>query len=312
MNADRDGGQPSEPRRYASPAAARQAVTDRLRAAAADGPWSLSDLQRQYAYDQLVERLYRLDDGWVIKGAAALLARRISVRHTIDIDVYHAGAIADIERRVREAAQADIGDWMTFEVGAPVTVAAVGAQGARVKVRARIGITVWAEFHIDIVGDGIVMTAAPEQVAPLTDLTVTGRDRLQWMAYPLVDHIADKVCAILERHDGRPSTRFKDLVDLVAISARATIGANQQRRALAAEAARRNLNLPVSFDVPDRQLWERGYRAEARRTRGLDAAELDAALAAVSPLVNPLLDGTATGTWDPDSRRWLWRRTRHQ
>jgi hypothetical protein len=23
------------------------------------------------------------------------------------------------------------------------------------------------------------------------------------------DHVADKVCAILERHDGRPSTRYR-------------------------------------------------------------------------------------------------------
>jgi hypothetical protein len=37
----------------------------------------LGELQRQYAYDQLVERLYRLDVGWIIKGATALLARRI-------------------------------------------------------------------------------------------------------------------------------------------------------------------------------------------------------------------------------------------
>jgi hypothetical protein len=30
----------------------------------------------------------------------------------------------------------------------------------------------------------------------------------------LADSVADKVCAILERHQDRPSTRFRDLVDL--------------------------------------------------------------------------------------------------
>ena len=44
----------------------------------------------------------------MIKGATALLARKVSVRHTIDIDVYHAGTIADVERQVREAAALDI------------------------------------------------------------------------------------------------------------------------------------------------------------------------------------------------------------
>jgi hypothetical protein len=48
-------------RRYQTPEAARTAVTGMLCAQAKDSPWQLADLQRQYAYDQLVERLYRLD-----------------------------------------------------------------------------------------------------------------------------------------------------------------------------------------------------------------------------------------------------------
>jgi hypothetical protein len=93
----------TDERRYKTPEAARRADTDILRTEAAASPWRLSDLQRQYAYDQLVERLYRLDDAWVIKGATALLlARRISVRHTID-------------------------DWMRFEVGPAVKITAHGA-----------------------------------------------------------------------------------------------------------------------------------------------------------------------------------------
>ncbi len=95
----------------------RRAVTDLLRMQAKPvGLWTLGDLQRQYAYDQLVERLYRVDRGWVVKGATALLARRVAVRHTVDIDVYRAGAIAEGERELRTAAALDIGDWM-FEVG---------------------------------------------------------------------------------------------------------------------------------------------------------------------------------------------------
>jgi hypothetical protein len=47
----------------------------------------------------------------MIKGATALLTRRISVLNTVDIDVYRAGAIDDVERQVREAAALDIGAW---------------------------------------------------------------------------------------------------------------------------------------------------------------------------------------------------------
>ena len=72
------------------------------------------------------------------QGATALLARRISARHTIDIDLYRAGAIADVERQLRDAASLDIGDCMRFEVGPSVNVQAIGAQGARNKVQSFI------------------------------------------------------------------------------------------------------------------------------------------------------------------------------
>ena len=61
-----------ESSRYASPEAARRAVTDKLKIQAPHSPWALADLQRQYAYDQLIERLYRVDGGWVIKVGARL------------------------------------------------------------------------------------------------------------------------------------------------------------------------------------------------------------------------------------------------
>ncbi len=83
----------------------------------------------------------------MIKGATALLARRVSVRHTIDLDVYRAGAIAETERLLREAAALDIGDWMTFEIGAAVQIHASGAQAARAKVETFIGVRLWSAFQ---------------------------------------------------------------------------------------------------------------------------------------------------------------------
>src|SRR6266511_604296 len=103
---------------YPSPQAFRQALTDRLREAAKAGPWTLPQLQRQIAYDRLLERLYLVDDGWVVKGATALLARGIGVRATIDIDVYREAARDVAEVDLRAAAAKDIGDWFAFEIGA--------------------------------------------------------------------------------------------------------------------------------------------------------------------------------------------------
>ncbi len=290
--------------RYKTPEAARTAVTAKLRAQVGESPWQLGDLQRQYAYDQLVERLYRLDSAWVIKGATALLARKVSVRHTIDIDVYRPGAIDEAERQVRASATLDIGDWMRFEIGPSVKVRAAGAEAARVKVRSLIGARVWAAFQVDIVADGIMMTGEPDAVPPLTTIEIGDRERTPWRAYPLVDHVADKVCAIVERHDGRPSTRFKDLIDLVAIVQHSSVRADLQMKALAKEAGRRGFELPESFDVRDRVLWARGYGAEARRAVGLSATNLDAALDVVLPFIDPLLARSAKGTWNPEALTW--------
>jgi hypothetical protein len=71
-------------RSYGSPAAFRRALTDRLKALAASSRWTLAQLERQMAYDRLLERLYLVDEDWIVKGATALLAREIGVRATID------------------------------------------------------------------------------------------------------------------------------------------------------------------------------------------------------------------------------------
>lgn len=94
------------------------------------------------------------------------------------------------------------------------------------------------------------MTAKPDRVPPLAGLVMPDVEQHGYLAYPLVDHVADKVCATIESHgDGtRPSTRFKDLVDLVAIVAVARIESGAQMYALRSEAERRGLELPDAFD----------------------------------------------------------------
>jgi hypothetical protein len=69
--------------RYATPAAFRRALTDRLKETAKHSRWTPQQLQRQVAYDRLLERLYLIDDGWIVKGATALLARDLGVRGTL-------------------------------------------------------------------------------------------------------------------------------------------------------------------------------------------------------------------------------------
>ena len=96
----------------------------------------------------------------------------------------------------------------------------------------------------------------------------------------------------------------RDLVDLVAIVLAAPMDAEPQMTALRSEAQRRGLQLPGRFAVPDRGLWQPGYAAEARRSLLAMARTLDEAIATVTPFLDPLVDGTARGSWDPGNARW--------
>ncbi|OFW74702.1 MAG: hypothetical protein A2Y55_08945 [Actinobacteria bacterium RBG_16_68_12] len=291
---------------YGSPTAFRSALTARLKEKAKGGRWTLQQLQRHIAYDRLLERLYLVDDGWVVKGAAALLARDIGVRATADIDVYRETARAIAETDLREAVARDIGDWFSFELGPPQALSD-GAGGVRIPVTASIGPTVWASYHVDLVGADLRMTGEPEDVPPLARVAIPDVEQHGYRAYPLVDHIADKIAATLQQYGpmGVPSTRYKDLVDLVAIITEASVHAESQLVALRSEAERRGIKLPSSFGIPDRGLWERGYAAEAGRSLLTSALTLDEALTVVRPFIDPLLAGAATGRWDPKVGRWV-------
>jgi hypothetical protein len=290
---------------YKTAAAFREALKARLRALAKDGPWEPQQLQRQLAYDRLLERLYLADDGWIVKGAVALLARDIGVRASLDVDVYRASTTDVAESDLRTAAKRDVGDWFRFDVG-PRGPVADGAAGLRLPVIAYVGDTQWARFHVDLVGSDLRMTGEPEDVPALALVDMADIKQGGYRAYPLVDHVADKVAATIERHGagGMPSTRFRDLVDLVAIARGASVDATAQMAALTSEARRRGLVLPDRFDVPDRQMWVEGYRAEAGRSLLPAARELDGALAVVRPFLDPLLDGSAAGRWDRAQGAW--------
>ena len=294
-------------RRYDSPTAFRRALTDRLRALSKSSRWELPQLQRQFAYDQLLQRLYAASGDWIVKGATALLAREIGVRGTLDIDVYRdlTTDAAEAELRAALVTDSDSDNWFRFTVG-PRQVSADGAPGIRLPVSATVGTTVWTSFRVDLVGSGLRMTGTPDEMPPLTLLEMPEVLQRNYLVYPLVDHVADKIAATFS-HYGRslaPSTRYKDLVDLVVFATNVTVSADAQRAALKSEAERRAIDLPLRFDVPDRQLWEPGYAAEARRSLLAAGRSLDEALTIVRPFIDPLLDGSAKGSWDTTSCRW--------
>jgi hypothetical protein len=287
---------------YGSPEAFRTALTARLRERSKASKWTLVQLQRQFAYDRFLERLYFEDDGWILKGATALLARNIGVRGSLDLDLYMPATHEIAEAIVRRAAQLPI-DWMRFEVGLskPMKV------GIRLSITASIGSTRWVGFPIDIVGGELNITGAPDDVPALARGIMPDIAQRGYRVYPIVDHVADKVAATYEVYgaSGQVSTRYRDLVDLVAIISGVSIKAEHQARALMSEFKRRSLEFPTAFAVPDRQAWERGYRLECAQSLLSLADDLDTALSLVGSFLNPLLLGKTEGTWSHDELRWL-------
>lgn len=243
--------------RYATPAAFRAALSDRLRNSADSSKWTIQQLQRQVAYDRLLERLYFVDDGWIVKGATALLARDLGVRGSLDVDVYRADAQEIAEVDLRRAAEIDLDDWFVFNVGVATPI---GNNGLRFPVVANIGQTTWAEFHVDLSGPDLRITGHPDDVPPIARGIIPSVEQSGYRAYPLADHVADKVAATYERHgvSDNPSTRYRDLIDLVSIATRASIDSNALSNAIRSEFERRSLSAicPSSAQNRFKVLWE--------------------------------------------------------
>ena len=210
------------------------------------------------------------------------------------------------EADLRQAAAAELGDWFRSDVGKRQP-AGDAAAGVRLAVSAYGGATVWAQFHVDLAGSELVMTGQPEEMPALARISMPNVVQNGYRVYPPVDHVGDKVVATFQRYgEGRrPSTRYRDLVDLVSIVTGASVQAEAQRAAIESEAARRALQLPTSFDVPDRSLWEPGYASEAARSLLPHAHTLDETRGIVRSFIDPLLDGSATGRWDPGRGEWV-------
>lgn len=196
-------------------------------------------------------------------------------------------------------------DWFRFEVKASQN-SVESTPVIRLPVAAFIGETPWAQFHVDLVGPGVAMTGVPEPAPPLISSVAPQGGRDAYLVYPLVDHVADKVAAMFSHYGsaGLASTRYRDLVDLVAIVMGASIDAPSQMNALQSEETRRGIELPTTFKVPHLDSWEGGYAEEVRKLNVTQARSLEAALAIVKPFLDPLLDDTAEGVWDPDEQAW--------
>jgi hypothetical protein len=191
---------------------------------------------------------------------------------------------------------------LTFVLGDAQT--SVGGV-ARIKVESFLESRPYRSFWIDLSTELHLVTGI-ERLQPSPLIELPGADPLPTFALqPLPNQVADKVCGIYERPPTSPSTRYRDLVDLVLITTHFTLDAHLTRTALISEAQRRGFTLPEQLDPPGPS-WATSYRAEASRW-GLpeQLRQLTNALHRVGACLEPLLTGQiSTGTWMPQEGHW--------
>jgi hypothetical protein len=289
---------------YATARAFGAAITDRLKSLAERSSYSVPQLRRQLAYDRLLARLF-VDQSqqWILQGGVSLIARLPVARNTADVDLVGGAESTDAALAgLRQAAARDLGDFFSFRFEAPRPLTQ-GVQGLRIPTEARLGPRVFERFGVDLV-TGAVLTGRAEEVEPLS-LAFPGMVKPKYRLYPLADSIADIVMAMIERHQGRPSVRYRDLVDLVLIAHHDPVQSDELTRAFESARLHRGLPAVAELVVPEQSLWQAGYAVIANDVPGLAERSLEKALPLAKSLVDPVLAGRVRGvTWNPRNLTW--------
>lgn len=296
---------------YATPAGVEAAIKDAAKKAAKSDPALDVNRRIQLEYfNRFLSRVFSQGEGleWLLKGGTGMLARVPSSRATQDIDL--AGrdftlnqALDDLMRLAR----IDLDDHFSFEYASHTDSIGTDNQpyteGYEVKFNIYIGGASKGQLKVDLaVGAGVtgdVTTIEPANALGLPRL-VSNPYRL----YPVVDQIADKVCATMTDYGQRASSREKDLVDLVIFAVTQDIDGGALGIAIATEARRRKREPIERLVVPS--TWGTGYAKLAKPIpHCANHATVDLATALVTSLVDPALDASANDkTWSHDALAW--------
>ncbi|MFF1530270.1 nucleotidyl transferase AbiEii/AbiGii toxin family protein [Cellulomonas sp. NPDC058312] len=288
---------------YASGVALWSAVTARAKVTAKATSVDSGALVRRFVFSRFLARIFHHPSSpWVLKGGTAVLARVHDARTTKDVDLLHRlGDLDDAVEALTAATKVDLGDHFRFVIAK--VERNIGGQpevnGYRVTVDAYVGAMKKNTFGVDLVTGSLMTTAPEERTDPVLD--VRGLEAPVMRLYPVVDHIADKLCAIQATYgtDGRlPSSRVRDLVDLVVFARSQDVDGTALIAAVHGEWKHRGLTGGPVFDPPTD--WERRYPPEARKAPiVVDFTRFEDAVVLVRAFLAPVLDGTAA------SRRWV-------
>ncbi|GAA1213518.1 nucleotidyl transferase AbiEii/AbiGii toxin family protein [Streptomyces rhizosphaericus] len=293
---------------YKKPAGLHSALKHTAQRLADQEGLSVAGLLSNYYASRLAARLFHLHpDGWMIKGGTALLLRYgTNARLSRGLDVQHAGTddISEAVANLLEAAAHPLDDGFRF-TPTRLRMYEHGAPGARQLFDVHVGsLEVARALRVNVVS-GHRPVARPEirRLEPLIKLA-RPMDWPEVKLYSIADQLADKICGLYKLYRGSPSTRFRDLADILLIGLAERLDGRQVQQALRAEAQRLDVVLPQSFRVPG-PAWPAGYLGAAEQVPGLKGHTAWAeAAAAVDALLTPLLAPGPPGDWSPTEAAW--------
>lgn len=297
---------------YASGAGVEAAIKDAARkATTADPALIITERIRLEYFRRFLSRVFSegAHSDWLLKGGTAMLARVPSTRSTLDIDLYRDGftldqALVDLRR----LAGIDLGDHFRF-----VYIGHAGSirgeeqpctDGYRVAFDIYIGAQKKSTLHVDLsIGAGL--TAAATSMQPASGLALPRLANHEYRLYPVVDQIADKVCATMQTYGSRSSSREKDLVDLVVLANTQEVDGSALVGAISTEARRRRMTPFTQLVIP--RGWGRPYATMARSVPYCaDFRTVDQARELVTRFINPALGATAQSMfWAPTRGAWV-------
>ncbi|WP_214105303.1 nucleotidyl transferase AbiEii/AbiGii toxin family protein [Acrocarpospora catenulata] len=194
---------------YATPRDFEQAIKSKISTYAKQSGLESGKILRSFYFSRLAARVFHHDpDGWLLKGGQALLVRYpAEARLSQDIDLQRPDAQSTKEARgaLLLAAQIDLQDFFTFTPGKYTEhVDQIG--GAKQSFNVVLGARPMGSVSVDFV-TGRHPTSVPEIVKLAPGIAIPWPD--DWpdaQLYPLANHVADKICAMYERHNGVASS----------------------------------------------------------------------------------------------------------
>ena len=266
---------------------------------------------RQALRDRFLCRVFSdPDERFVLKGGGGLLARIPDARATKDID------FATISHESPESALAalnelvakDMGDFLTFKLTKHEE--SLDDNGYSRLLRLRYATLMGHEEKDPILIDlslDCSPTLPPDRIEPANRFFIEGIETHEYLVYPLPDQLADKLCAIMELQPGGwPSSRMKDLLDVVAYATNESFSLKQLSHAIECECAKRGMHVPKRFSAPTS--WKTKFATFAKRNNIIpEYTSFAAASDLASAFFNPALSGIeieGEALWNPIERRW--------